>query len=326
MPLLSICMPTYQRAERLQSTLDRWGEAITRGGWADRVEFCIADNASTDGTSEVINAFRPPGLAVTTFRQPENRGFSINLATAARLATGEYLLFAGDDDQPDSAIFPRIATAIEKGAAVCLFATLPDQPLSPADWPTRRNAREMADGEAVVRLLGIFHLTFIGNFIVRRTDYLAADDPGLTRSLYPHVGVLLRMLRHSPAWWVPEPLFEFGHGGTWNQPLLTALDLARVLTDELLIPANSKSLSQAVYARTVRSLPRVWANRKNGRPDEPGNPYRTLSAGAVLQAYRASVPYQGIALALWLAGAMIPASILRRLLGGKPRKVHFPPE
>ena len=313
-PLLSICIPTYQRAKLLAPTLARLAE-LTQP-WCGRVEVCLTDNASTDETATVIEAFRPPGLRVKHTRQPENLGFSRNLAAAILLAEGEYLLCQGDDDALAESLCGTLERALAEHPAVALFSTLTDQPLD-GDWSGRREPCWLHGGTEVARVLGIFHLTFMGNFVVRRADYLAHDDERFRASLYPHVPVLLRIMARERARWLPEPLFVFEEQSKgWNQPLLTAVDLARIYTDEGLADAS-------FYDRTIRSIPRAFLHRKLGRADQPGNPYASLALRNLLDCYRCSPRHQALAVAYWLAGAVSPAPVLRAVLGEKPRKINF---
>lgn len=324
-PLVSICIPTFQRAAQLAPTLARVAEVIAKAGWQERVEICLSDNASGDDTPAVIGAFQRAGVTVRKFRQAENVGFARNLRTVAQMAEGEYLLFQGDDDALAAGVCTTLDRALADRPAIALFPTLPDQPMD-GDWAARKAERWLADGCEIARVLGIFHLTFLGNFVVRRADYLTHDSEGFCASLYPHVAVLLRILARERARWVPEPLFEFEEQfKSWNQPLLTAVDLSRVYADELLAPAADSAFARALYDRTVRSIPRAFLNRKLGRPDQPGNKYQSLAVGNLLATYRCSRKHQLTALAYWLAGSALPTAALRALLGGKPRKVEFSP-
>ena len=322
-PLISICIPTFQRAAQLAPTLARVAQVITSAGWQERTEICLSDNASGDDTPAVIAAFQPLGIVVKKFRQKENTGFARNLQTVARMAEGEYLLFQGDDDALAAGVCATLESALAERPAIALFPTLPDQPMD-GDWSARKGARWLADGREVTRVLGLFHLTFLGNFTVRRADYLARDATGFCASLYPHVAVLLRILARERARWVPEPMFEFEEQfKSWNQPLLTAVDLTRVYADGLLAPTRDRAFARALYDRTVRSIPRAFLNRKLGRPDQPGNKYQSLALGNLLATYRCSRKHQLIAFTYWFAGTVLPAAGLRMLLGEKPRKVEF---
>src|SRR5262249_10595588 len=144
---------------------------------------------------------------------------------------GEYLLCQGDDDLLTDGVCGTLERALAERPALALFPSLADQPLD-GDWSARSEPRWLNGGAEVARVPGVFHLPFIGNFVVRRADYVAHDEERLRASLYPHVPVLLRILARERARWLPEPLFVFEEQPkSWNQPLLTAVDLARIYTD-----------------------------------------------------------------------------------------------
>src|SRR4051812_49672125 len=71
--LLSICMPTFQRAAILRRTLEH---LATGGGTA--WEVVISDNASADDTEAVARAFRGRFHGLRYARQAANRGAGAN--------------------------------------------------------------------------------------------------------------------------------------------------------------------------------------------------------------------------------------------------------
>jgi glycosyltransferase involved in cell wall biosynthesis len=94
-PLLSICIPTYNRAGLLAQTL-RHLRSVCSG---DDVEVVISDNCSPDETQEVIAEFAPRFRHFGAIRQAENRGGMPNLAAAIALASGEFIYTLNDDDE-----------------------------------------------------------------------------------------------------------------------------------------------------------------------------------------------------------------------------------
>ena len=52
-PLLSICIPTYNRYEYLISNLEILMPQVAK--FADKIEVLINDNASTDSTTEILS-------------------------------------------------------------------------------------------------------------------------------------------------------------------------------------------------------------------------------------------------------------------------------
>jgi len=100
-PLLTIAIPTFNRAKYLDLCLKRIGEEIA-GLSEDRqcmVKIYISDNASQDDTSEVIARYqvRHHG-AFEAVRNDMNFGPDFNISQCYESATTPYVWIIGDDD------------------------------------------------------------------------------------------------------------------------------------------------------------------------------------------------------------------------------------
>jgi len=102
---LSICIPTYNRAEYLRTAL----ETLAQADFGFAHEIVISDNASSDNTAEVVESFIVKGLPILYLQMPENMGAGPNLTNAIQHASGEYMVYQGDDDL---LILPRIPEVI----------------------------------------------------------------------------------------------------------------------------------------------------------------------------------------------------------------------
>lgn len=91
--LLSICIPTYNRADYLAQTLESILAQAT-----EQVEIVISDNASTDHTEEVVRGYQERFERLTYARQTENVGRDRNYLKSVALAKGKYCWLLGDDD------------------------------------------------------------------------------------------------------------------------------------------------------------------------------------------------------------------------------------
>ena len=92
--LLSICIPTFQRAQILRRTLEHL--AVSGGvEW----EVVVSDNASADDTTATVKDFRGKFRGLRYARQAANRGAAANSDTCMRLGTGKYLYLLCDDDR-----------------------------------------------------------------------------------------------------------------------------------------------------------------------------------------------------------------------------------
>lgn len=95
-PLLSLCIPTYNRSRFLTSLLN--SIAVQIAGLGDAVEVIVSDNASMDDTESVVEAYRQR-FPITYSRNRENEGLPRNLQImAVSLARGDFTWFVGDDD------------------------------------------------------------------------------------------------------------------------------------------------------------------------------------------------------------------------------------
>jgi glycosyltransferase involved in cell wall biosynthesis len=90
-PRVSVGIPTYNRAatlgEAVQSILDQTFRDF---------ELIISDNASTDGTSELVETFRDPRIRY--IRNSENLGMMLNFNLCFKSFKGIYCAFLGSDD------------------------------------------------------------------------------------------------------------------------------------------------------------------------------------------------------------------------------------
>src|SRR5215210_40594 len=95
-PLLSICIPTYNRAELLRSALHSVVRQAARIG--AEVEVVVADNCSTDNTTDVVEWARQFG-EIRYYRNQDNFGVNYNILQLVNsLAKGEFCWLLGDDD------------------------------------------------------------------------------------------------------------------------------------------------------------------------------------------------------------------------------------
>ncbi|WP_237152550.1 glycosyltransferase family 2 protein [Oryzibacter oryziterrae] len=93
-PLLSICVPTYNRRDLLQRNIDFHLERF--GALGISFEIVVANDCSTDGTADYLASIADP--RVRAFTRARNSGFLDNYAFVMRRAQGKYAVFLGDDD------------------------------------------------------------------------------------------------------------------------------------------------------------------------------------------------------------------------------------
>jgi glycosyltransferase involved in cell wall biosynthesis len=110
-PLLSICLPTYNRARLLEDALNSLVPQVAAAG--DEVELVISDNGSTDDTAAVVERARRLG-PFRYYRNESNVGFARNiLRLTDELATGEFAWFQCDDDMTCPGGVQRVLTVLK---------------------------------------------------------------------------------------------------------------------------------------------------------------------------------------------------------------------
>lgn len=113
MPILSICIPTYNRSSCLAELLD---SIIAQN--VPEIEVIVSDDGSSDDTGEVAQGYGRRIANFTYLRQPINIGVDRNVAAVTAAATGDYLWLVGDDDRLERGGVRRVMDALERWPGV----------------------------------------------------------------------------------------------------------------------------------------------------------------------------------------------------------------
>lgn len=97
--IISICIPTYNRAHTLINLLSSIVKESKCGSLANSIEVVVSDNASTDNTEELINFFSNKIKNLKYVRLDENKGFGVNLTNAIHHSSGRYCWLMGSDEK-----------------------------------------------------------------------------------------------------------------------------------------------------------------------------------------------------------------------------------
>ena len=93
--ILSICIPTYNRAATLPNCLN--SILISKRKTNLKFEICISDNASNYNVKKIIKPFKKK-LNIRLNRNKRNLGYAVNLLKTVSMAKGEFAWCIGDDD------------------------------------------------------------------------------------------------------------------------------------------------------------------------------------------------------------------------------------
>ena len=147
---------TFNRAGPLAATLAHFRRSAFGQG-----PFVVLDNASTDGTAEVIRSFQPDWPGLRWERNPFNLGGAANILRAVEVTDSRYLWIIGDDDQWFLDDVEELKEAVAAGEAdVIRLGWL----VQDAHRGTLQGARQLARAEPML----FASLSMISATVVRR--------------------------------------------------------------------------------------------------------------------------------------------------------------
>lgn len=116
-PLVSVCIPTYNRADKLQKAV----ESLLVSTCQD-IEIIISDNASSDNTQAASLALCKRSAKIKYFRQETNFGPTRNFDFVRKAASGKYFLWLSDDDYLDPDYISACANWLESNPEFVLVS------------------------------------------------------------------------------------------------------------------------------------------------------------------------------------------------------------
>jgi len=106
MKKLGICIPTYNRADRLKIALRKLLEEILLSNKKESVQVFVSDNGSVDNTKLILDKYsriyQNHNVDFICQSMPENLGFDSNIMSCYSNCQTEYLWFLSDDDNVTS--------------------------------------------------------------------------------------------------------------------------------------------------------------------------------------------------------------------------------
>lgn len=114
---LSILMPVYNEAKTVQTVIKR----VLDVSFPCQVEVVIVDDASTDGTAEIIEQVHDERLI--KLRHPANRGKGAAIRTATAAATGDFMVPLDADLEYQPEEIPKLLEPVLSGDADVVYGS-----------------------------------------------------------------------------------------------------------------------------------------------------------------------------------------------------------
>lgn len=207
-PLLTFAIPTYNRAKCLDQLL---GALLHQFRGENRVELLVSDNASTDNTPAVVEAYKQQGLSIRYMRNPANQGPDFNILQCYRQAAGKYVWIFGDDDMIAPGALERVLKALstQKYDLVCIRAYHFEGEYVQHKNFTSTSDLELTSVDDLARQINVF-FTFISGIIVHK-EYISSlphrpFDSLLGTSLVQLGPIYATLNRHRRSLLIRDPL------------------------------------------------------------------------------------------------------------------------
>jgi glycosyltransferase involved in cell wall biosynthesis len=123
--LLTIAIPTYNRAENLNNLL----LALASLKGSQGVAILVSDNCSTDHTQSVVHKWQEfYGSMFSSIRNASNLGFDQNVVSLYRSAKTDYIWFLSDEDLPELDELDQTLAVLSEGKFGLLIASQSTSP------------------------------------------------------------------------------------------------------------------------------------------------------------------------------------------------------
>jgi len=160
-PLLSICIPTYNRGEYLRKTLN----SILTGEIDNSFEIVVSDNCSSDNTKQIVEDFQKR-FSNIKYNRNEKNIFDKNFLKVLDLGSGEFLKLINDTlifKQNSLSLMKDLIKKSKKDKAI-LF-------MSNNYWGHKSTIVECTNLNQFINEVS-YVITWIGGFGIWKEDYL----------------------------------------------------------------------------------------------------------------------------------------------------------
>jgi dolichol-phosphate mannosyltransferase len=116
---LSVIICCYNERDSIERVITQT-QAVDLGPNWDR-EIIVVDNASTDGSQEILRQIDDPEIQIIF--QPQNMGKGMSIRTGIATMSGDYMIIQDADTEYDPADHPKFCRLVEETKAAAVFGS-----------------------------------------------------------------------------------------------------------------------------------------------------------------------------------------------------------
>lgn len=263
-PLVCICIPTYNAEKTIRETLD----SILNQKYQN-LDIHVVDNASTDDTLEIVAEFNDPRINI--HRNESNIGGEGNFNRCIQLATGKYTaIFHADDIYETNIVEKQVAFLEAHPAAGAVFteASLID------DTGSRIGENRLPKG--ITSPSGLYDFSTMFKAVLRYSNFFICPSVLVRTQVYQQeikywrgglfkssadLDVWLRILQHHPVGYLSERLMRYRiSNDQWSARVRLGTDRADffLVIDHYLAQGTVRALLDATNLNNY-----LWLDRRD---------------------------------------------------------------
>jgi glycosyltransferase involved in cell wall biosynthesis len=178
--LLSILIPTYNRAEYLSLNLKHLSLQLLPEH-KNLIEVIISNNASIDKTKDILDSYKNNPF-FTILEQKQNIGAERNFLSLIESSHGQFLWIFGDDEAPLDGAINKVITLLRKNSDVGLIhikSPKGHESLGKFDFHLKHSSPQLSDFNDPNQFLASvnYFISFITSHIFNRSYISSAINP-----------------------------------------------------------------------------------------------------------------------------------------------------
>jgi len=257
-PLLSICIPTYNRAHYLKECLDCIVCQFKDKEAYDQIEIVISDNASKDNTQKLVKKYQEDFPNIRYFRNQSNLEFDRNVDNVLEKSKGAFCWTLSDDEFIKKDTLKFILDTIKSNLDIAYICIDSNNILGD------KEVRYFKDGNDWLTNIGLTGGLLSQNIFNRK--YLSANREKYYDNLWIHLSLVLEIIAHRPAILIRNIFKSTKHSckGSWiekGHAFITYICLKKIIQN-LLQYGYDKKIINNLLNNFARGLPKNVVSAK----------------------------------------------------------------